>query len=475
MAIAIVLAAAPLFVVFGWALGSLCATGIALLLFFFLRIQERSFLGRKIAAIWPLGRSPRSFDEEQDDLDPDEIEYIHHIRNESHETEIVITVGLCAGLVSVDISALEGALWSLSTIFPPLLIGVLSTALIAGIWLLRIGSFSHLILRAVWIGLVGLGFAYPRGINRLRLIGPFQRRMYHHLTAPDTNVRLTLQMERLCSLLYGVLMCSVFSLIAWVAMISISVVGSRLFSHTLHRLAVYIGWGIEPKVLLIAAFFSIGAFILCIWCYLRVGKTLALRTMRNPVFEVLYFFKGTLITQNRLTLPLIIFLPPACIVIGYILPLGALAGQPSYVYLDEMQSGHDVQSPSLPSAMIDQSVLHLQLPQRTIAAWAALADESCAHKLGAVNRYQLAKWASHSIGIWVDNVPVRKVDWITKNTGDAVALSGFISIPNHANGAHLLKVDPCGKWKFKRGIEIPFYLNLTWRTQHSSEYKLNHN
>ena len=470
MAIAIVLAATPLLVGYlGLALGSVCATGIAVLLFFFLRIEERSSWGRKIAAIWPLGRSSRSFDETQEDLDPDEIEYIHHIRNESHETEIVITVGLFAGLVSIDLTSLEGALWSLSTVFSPHLTGVLSTALIAGIWLLRIGIFAHLLLRAIWIGLVGIGFAYPRGINRLRLVGPFQRRMYHHLTAPDTNVRLTLQMERICSLLYGVLICSVSSLIAWVAMVSISAMASRGLSNALHRLAVDVGWGIEYTFFPIVAFFVIAAITFCTWSYLRVGKSLALRTLRNPLLEVLYFFKGTLISQSKLTLPLTVFLPPACIVVGYILPLGALAGQPAYVYLNEMESGYDVQSPSLPSAMVDQSILHLQLPQRTVAAWVALADESCVQEMGTIDQYQYAKWASHSFAIWVDNVPVRKVDWIAKNTGDAVALSGFISISDHANGAHLLKIDPCGKWKPERSIEIPFYLNLTRQTQRSSK------
>jgi len=468
LSIAIVLAAIPLFVEsLGLALGSACAIVIAVLLFFILQIEERSSWGRRIAAIWPLNRSPRSFDETQEDLDPDEIEYIHHIRNESHETEIVITVGLLAGLVSVDLSSLEGALWSFPTGFSPRLTGVLSTALIVGIWLLRIGIFAHLLLRAIWIGLVGIGFAYPRGINRLRLVGPFQRRMYHHLTAPDTNVRLTLQMERLCSLLYGVLICSVFSLTAWIAMVSISAIASLGLSNALHRLAVGFDWGIEYKFFSMVSFIVAAAIIFCTWSYLRVGKLLALRTMRNPLFEVLYFFKGTLISQSRLTLPLTVLLPPACIVAGYLLPIGALAGQPAYVYLDEMESGYDIQSPSLPSAMIDQSILHLQLPQRTLAAWAALA-ESCVEEMGAVDQYKSAKWASHSFGIWVDNIAVRKVEWMIKHTGDAVALSGFISISDYANGAHRLKVGPCGKEKPERGIEIPFYLNLTSSKKRSS-------
>ena len=469
LSIAIVLAATPLFAEYlGLALGSACAIVIAVLLFFILKIEEQSSWGRSIAAIWPLNRSPRSFDQTQEDLDPDEIEYIHHIRNESHETEIVITVGLLAGLVSVDLTSLEGALWSFPTGFPPRLTGVLSTALIVGIWLLRIGIFAHLLLRAIWIGLVGIGFAYPRGINRLRLVGPLQRRMYQHLTAPDTNVRLTLQMERLCSLLYGVLICSVFSLTAWIAMVSISAIGSLGLSNALQHLAVAFGWGIEYQFFSVVTFFVAAAIIFCTWSYLRVGKLLALRTMRNPLFEVLYFFKGTLISQSKLTLPLTVLLPPACIVAGYILPIGALAGQPAYVYLDEMASGYEVQSPSLPSPMVHQSILHLQLPHRTLAAWAALADESCVEEMGAVDQYQIAKWASHSFRIWVDDIPVRKVDWMIKNTGDAVALSGFISITDYANGAHRLKVGPCGKEKPERGVEIPFYLNLTRNIKRSS-------
>jgi hypothetical protein len=245
--------------------------------------------------------------------------------------------------------------------------------------------------------------------------------------------------------------------------------GSLGLSNALHRLAIGFDWGIDYKFFSMVAFFVVATIIFCTWSYLRVGKLLALRTMRNPLFEVLYFLKGTLISQSRLALPLTVLLPPACIAAGYILPIGALAGQPAYVYLDEMESGYDVQSPSLPSAMVDQSILHLQLPQRTLAAWAALADESCMEAMGAIDQYQSAKWASHSFGIWVDNIAVRKVDWMMKNTGDAVALSGFISISDYANGPHQLKVGPCAKDNPERGIEIPFYLNLTRNKKRSSK------
>ena len=80
--------------------------------------------------------------------------------------------------------------------------------------------------------------------------------------------------------------------------------------------------------------------------------------------------------------------------------------------------------------------------------------------MGTIDQYQYANWARHSFSIWVDEIPVSKVDWIAKNTGDAVAISGFIPISSHENGAHILKIDPCGKWNSEISIEIPFYLNL---------------
>ena len=132
---------------------------------------ERGRIGRLLHRIWPVPRTPRSFGVNPRELEPEEVNYIHEVRSISYYTEIVITVGLLAGLLAIDHDGIEASLWMLSAFLPLHLIEVLCSASFFAIWILRLGIFAHLLLRSLWIGLVGLGYAYPSGVNRTRLRG----------------------------------------------------------------------------------------------------------------------------------------------------------------------------------------------------------------------------------------------------------------------------------------------------------------
>ena len=445
---------------YGVGLGGLLSGIGALCFFLFHRIDERSRWGRFIAKWWPLGRSPRSFDPDHDELDPDEIEYIHNIRNESHETEIVITVGLLAGLVAVDVGAIDDWLWSLPLFLSPKTVGVVSSALVIGIWTSRIGIFAHLLLRCVWIGMVGLGFSYPRGVNRQNLAGPLQRRMYHHLTAPDTSVRLTIQMERLCSVVYAIFMCSVFSLFAWISIVFACSFLGAYASRAIYPFFVDVGIFCTQETLYVAASMVFALFGFVLWSYLRVGRNSVVRTIRQPLFEIFYFFKGTLVSQSMVAIPIAIALPPLCIVIGILHPIVDVETEQPFVYLDEVVSGSEIEVPHIPSATIENTVIHLHLPERTINVWQSHAVHTCLDNSGSVLRNErgaLEKWATNSFGVWIDKKP-KKMVWVQKTAEDA--LGGFIDLSGLDNGIHTLRVDPCNNAQHRMGLAIPFYLDV---------------
>ncbi len=445
---------------YGVGLGVLLSSISAVCFFLFLRIDERSRWGRFIAKRWPLGRSPRSFDPDHDELDPDEIEYVHNIRNESHETEIVITIGLLAGLVAVDVGAIDDWLWSLPLFLSPKTVGVVSSALIIGIWTSRVGIFAHLLLRCVWIGMVGLGFSYPRGVNRQNLAGPLQRRMYHHLTAPDTSVRLTIQMERLCSLVYAMLLCSVFSLFAWISIVfACSFLGAYV-SRSIYPFFADIGIYCNLETLYVGASMVFALFGFVLWSYLRVGRNGAVRTIRQPLVEIFYFFKGTLLSQSMLAIPIAIALPPLCIVIGILHPIVDVEAEQPFVYLDEVTHDDEIEVPHIPSATIERTVIHLHLPERTINVWQSHAVHTCLDNSGYVVRNEpgtLEKWATRSFGVWVDENP-KKTVWVQKTSEEA--LGGFIDLSGLDNGIHTLHVDPCNNAQHRMGLAIPFYLDV---------------
>jgi hypothetical protein len=416
-----------------------------------------------IARWWPLSRAPRSYDLDQGELDPEEIEYIHNIRNESHETEIVITVGLFAGLMVIDLGSIDEFLWSLPFSFSPDQIGIIYTSLVTSVWLMRIGIFTHLLLRCIWIGIVGLGFSYPRGINRLRLGGPFQRRIYHHLTAPDTSVRLTIQMERLCSLLYATLMCSAFSLLAWTFLGFVCLFAGTQISYQLEQFAHSLSWDFNRNTLfpLTAFLFAIGVFF--VWSFIRVSTYSVIISLRQPIIEIFYFFKGTLLSQNTLAIPLIIALPPMCIVIGILYPATNVEESQDYVYLDEARNRRTIEVPHIASAIIEKPVLHLQLPERTVKTWQSHAEYTCLSPSRKWEREndELDEWSNKQFGVWIDGLPVSEVVWVQK--GAEAILDGFIELKSLDDGLHVLSVDPCSQVEFVSGIEIPFYLSLTGR------------
>jgi hypothetical protein len=429
-------------------------------LYLFLSIEEKSRWGKMIARWWPLSRAPRSYDLDQGELDPEEIEYIHNIRNESHETEIVITVGLFAGLMVIDLGSIDGFLWSLPFSFSPNQIGIIYTALVISVWLLRIGIFTHLLLRCIWIGIVGLGFSYPRGINRLRLGGPFQRRIYHHLTAPDTSVRLTIQMERLCSLLYATLMCSVFSLLAWTVLGFVCLFAGTHISYQLEQIAHSLSWDFNRNALLPFTVLLCAIGVFSAWSFIRVSTYSVICSLRQPIIEIFYFFKGTLLSQNTLAIPLIMALPPMCIVIGIRYPAMSVEESQNYVYLDEVRNREKIEVPHIASAIIEKPVLHLQLPERTVKTWQSHAEYTCLSPSSEVwyEIDELNKWSNKEFGVWIDRIPVSEVVWVQK--GAEAILDGFIELKSLDDGMHVLSVDPCSQIEFVSGIEIPFYLNL---------------
>lgn len=443
----------------GWVL--LVPFSLSLFLYLFLRISERSKFGRFIDRLWPLGRAPRSFDPEQGELDPEEIEYVHNIRNKSHETEIVISVGLFAGLVAIDVGSVDDWLWSLS--LAPKAVGVIATAIKINIWALRIGVLVHLLLRCLWIGIVGLGFSYPRGVNRLRLFGPFQRRMYNHLTAPDANIRLTIQMERLCSLQYATLMCSVFSMFAWIVMLFACVISGRYMAQSIvGPILSRLGFYIQDSVLDIVLITFSAVLLFAFWSYIRVGSHAITRMLRQPIIEILYFFRGTLLSQSiLLSIPLA--MPPLCLAWGFHSPLVDVDEQLDFVYADEVSNANRIDVPYILSSVVKGPVVQLQLPAKAISIWQAHIANECGSETKTNSSItdkpdELDKFASENLRVWIDQSPMNGVTWIQVASG--ASLRGFIEVSNLENGLHTLYVDPCNDVYFKSGVSIPFYLSL---------------
>ena len=91
----------------------------ALTVHWVMNTRESTRLGGIISYLWQLPPARRQLVADQNELDSFEIEYIHHIRTRSYETEIIITIGFFAALFSIEYTEIDDALWTLSKVMPP--------------------------------------------------------------------------------------------------------------------------------------------------------------------------------------------------------------------------------------------------------------------------------------------------------------------------------------------------------------------
>ena len=72
----------------------------------------------------------------------------------------------------------------------------------AGIAWLIIGFISHLIIRGAWIGLVGLSYIFPKGIQHENL--PYQKRFIKLLAQKPQLTTLTIQIDKVASGVFSI-------------------------------------------------------------------------------------------------------------------------------------------------------------------------------------------------------------------------------------------------------------------------------
>ncbi|SDJ92507.1 hypothetical protein SAMN05421823_101437 [Catalinimonas alkaloidigena] len=133
---------------------------------------------------------------------PSRPEWLEKLQNESWQAEILLSSLILFSLFQVPAATERGRLWFKREFFE---IGDIDTAMFlinsAVYWLIT-GFVLHLLLRGIWIGLVGLSYTFPKGIRpeRLRYQARFQRTV-EGLVSPSDRI---LVLEKYCSVIFAI-------------------------------------------------------------------------------------------------------------------------------------------------------------------------------------------------------------------------------------------------------------------------------
>jgi hypothetical protein len=145
--------------------------------------------------------------------------WLRNIQRNSWEPEILLSGFVLVGLLQVPDAVYRMSVFLRTEALHDNMSGIFA-ALQQAVYILIFGLVLHLFLRSVWVGLVGLSYAFPKGIRPGRL--PFTAPYKKQVEALPTLEQQIMQLEKVCS--------SIFATCFFLMMMILgAIIGSTLF------------------------------------------------------------------------------------------------------------------------------------------------------------------------------------------------------------------------------------------------------
>lgn len=355
---------------------------------------------------------------------------------------------------------------------------------------LIISFISHLVLRILWAGILGLSSVYPQGINMdsKAYASHFKEKLKNEF--PDLS-KYSLELDKQCSMIFSVLcavvimlVCISFWLIVYIALSEI------LLNFLSENVVNYIGYSLIGIFFLFAIInglisqgklknssfakkyaYSINqkyAKFIYIFGYKPVSYIL--QTIRTNMTSKLFFvgMMAILIISMFMAIPRIQKMVP------YFLPKGfvALSAHESQVrtanYADQLEDSSVLQ-PFIQSDVIKESHLDLYIPKfkREEAAIAKICepffwDDDKTDQENRIRRnISRTKCANNYYSLFLNDQPLQNLDFLYRRNlyNNREGFQVFIDIESLNTGSHVLKIESLYKNNdsiaFRRSI--PFY------------------
>jgi len=354
---------------------------------------------------------------------------------------------------------------------------------------LVISFITHLVLRILWAGILGLSSVYPKGINMETKAYSDHYKEKLKEEFPDLS-QYSLDLDKLCSLIFSVLCALVIVLVSFSFWLFIYILVSELLLQILPvSIVSYIGYGLAVFIFL----FSIlsGLLIQKKFNDNKFAKKYAYKF--NRLFGKIFYFSGykafsyishtirTNVTSKLFfvgmfaifIISMAVALPKFEKVVPYyksdiFIDLQANESQVSKAnYLDALQSNYILQ-PTIQSEIINDSYIKLYIPKfkREQAIITNLCgdfewnDDLSAQKNRELRNTFNIKCANKYYKMSLNNVPLKNIDFQYRRNlyNNREGYQVFISVDTIPSGNHILQIESKYKVDDQNYIRsIPFY------------------
>ncbi len=231
--------------------------------------------------------------------------WLKKLQRESWQAEILISGGALIGLISLFkyIDPL-GYILLFSTKTPELVINITQLMVLLVLVFLVEGFLLHLILRAYWIGMIGISYVFPKGINQENLA--FQGK-FSSFIKTNNDTPYLIKIDKLCSLVFAFTFFVVFAAIG--------------FFFFMGGFVVLVFFFIELLPVFIVFFFSIIYGLICIVTFVdffTFGRLKRIKWFVKVYYPVHYLISRFTLSflNRRLYYTLISNIKPLYIIVG---------------------------------------------------------------------------------------------------------------------------------------------------------------
>ncbi len=361
---------------------------------------------------------------------------------------------------------------------------------IALYWL-TFGLILHLISRGIWVGMVGLSFTFPKGINKdnLKLSPLFQKRIEK---IPPIE-QIIINLEKLCSSLFAIsfLMFMMviggylfFLLTLIIPVISISLIsGPEDLDGPFEQIVeIYAYTVIIIGFVGLADFVTLGLLKRIKWLapvYLPIHRLISALSLAR-FYRPIYFTLITNYNRWKVGIFLVFFVVISIFMLDVTSDSATIPGEGwtrlslwnnargtssfSGYYDDQNEGFHSVQA-HIQSDIISENTLRLFTVLKI--AQEDSMKKHCAYdsliQLGTASRYVELQCASSFYQISLDDQPIDSIQWLFhyKQKTNQRGILTYLDITDLPKGMHTLKVrGPDEMYNFTFA-EIPFYRELS--------------
>ncbi len=356
-----------------------------------------------------------------------------------------------------------------------------------GVYWLILGLILHLICRGLWIGLVGLSYSFPKGIQAEKL--KYQPKYLGKVLAIPSFENMILRLERICSIIYSVsfllfmTLVGVYVFLSALAIIPIIIIAlsidpSQLDQEFSDGVQTYVNWLLIASGIGTIDFLTMGYFrrfrlvAKVYWPIYRVFSFLTLSRYYRPTYYAivtnmnrwgLFFFLLVFVFLSAIGVSAIQNTTPG----EYFSQINIWSnGRGDYMFEGNYQDREEA-SPSLrlqiPSDIIEDDVLRVFLPahidvqdslEKFIKYDSIIEIEDEEFDLGAYYSEKVGTFYNLSIG---DSIYQTKIYFMNAAATSQRGYVTYLNIGHLEEGMYELKLEgPEGMYENSFSV-VPFY------------------